>query len=254
MSRTKYVICSNALGDSIVIAGGVTYIAKNFEKVAVVCHEKIFPSVSSFYATTNVEVITHKQATEREEVIEAIHGTGDFDNFIFMGTWVENLPENFGRVPWPEWLYYQLETQCGFPVPYSLRWDNCPIRESAKKLTQTPWPEGYAFMHDDPDRTFLIRKFPHPFAFQKVHNDGKSILHLAQAIEEAPEVHVIDSCFFHLTEALKPKGQLYLHRYAKWYAKGWNDHVNRYKWNIIEDEYLGKQAKFIRLLSAAALM
>lgn len=78
--------------------------------------------------------------------------------------------------------------------------------------------EEYAFKHDDEIRGFKIDdKFIHSnFVFQKVIPDKlKSILQYRIVIKWAKEIHVIDSSFLHLSEALPTTGKLFFHKYAR---------------------------------------
>jgi len=116
---------------------------------------------------------------------------------------------------------------------------------------QTPWPEGVSFLHDDRERGINIRLFTNPVRFQRVFNEKGSMLQYAQAIENAPEIHVIDSSFYHLTECLNPTGKLFLHRYARFYCPGFHDIPARHKWEIIDDPLFREQANLILMLRGA---
>jgi hypothetical protein len=147
--------------------------------------------------------------------------------------------------PWMEWIYRDLG------IPISERWDSCPISEARKHVPQVQIHEDLAFLHDDIERSFEIQVFPHPVRYWRVHPAlTQSILSYCDAIENAPEVHVINSSFFHLTESLNPKGKLYLHRYARHYTPGWEDGPRKHKWNIINDVELSRRARLLNILGA----
>jgi hypothetical protein len=42
-----------------------------------------------------------------------------------------------------------------------------------------------------------------------------NILVMADLLENAEEIHVMDNCVFHMTEQLNPKGRLFLHQYVR---------------------------------------
>jgi hypothetical protein len=105
-----------------------------------------------------------------------------------------------------------------------IRWEYNPLPEAAKLIEQVPVPEGdYVFLHDDAApgdngrRGFRIQ--PEYFKGQYIHPHRKdeklSILRYADALINAKEIHVIDSCFFHLAESLPIKGKVFLHSYAR---------------------------------------
>jgi hypothetical protein len=126
------------------------------------------------------------------------------------------------------WFYRQLE------VPLAERWDSCPIQEAVKKEWQRPVPLfDYALIHDDARRGYQIKHKADPVPVRVLHSPGTSILRYADMLTHAHEVHCINSAFFHLTESLKPKGSLFLHRYARPWAP--IDAVKtRHAWELVD--------------------
>jgi hypothetical protein len=128
------------------------------------------------------------------------------------------------------WFYRQLE------VPLDERWDSCPIGEAVKKEWQRPVPLfDYALIHDDPSRGYGIRRevVDALIPLKTFHVYGTSILRYADMLTHANEVHCINSSFFHLAESLKPKGNLFLHRYARPWAP--IDAVKtRHTWEVVD--------------------
>lgn len=113
----------------------------------------------------------------------------------------------------------------------------CPITNGVwRKTEQLPVPEEeYIFVHHDSSRGFTmdlnkIRDVPRiVFPYHR----GQSILAYADIINNASEVHCIDSSFLHLADRLNPKGRLVWHRYPRAYkiTKGL---YQKHKWEIIE--------------------
>jgi hypothetical protein len=111
-------------------------------------------------------------------------------------------------------------------IPYVTRFEKCPIKEAAKLVRQVPpvFPnERKIFLHDDPRRNFRItRLVPNgEITFRpKPEESHLSVLRYARAIYEAREIHVIDSAFFWLVNALltgsEVKAKLYFHAYVRW--------------------------------------
>jgi hypothetical protein len=103
-------------------------------------------------------------------------------------------------------------------VPYWERWNSCPIAEAAKKVKQVGVPRGkFAFVHDDPKRNIVLdrRLLPSMRHFRPDIRRGCLLLAYCDALEAATEIHLYDGPFFHLAEALKPRGKMHLHQYAK---------------------------------------
>lgn len=245
----KTVVCSNAIGDTLVLAGGVVALSKKLgEPLRFLCNKAYYPSVSTFFLGTDIEVITLEDIVKVKEVTDILDGTGDFNNFIVSGKHVSyDYPLNPAK-PWMEWIYEPLG------IPFEERWNSCPIREAAKQVKQILWPEGFAFVHEDSKRGMEILSFPKEVLIKKVEPEMDiSILAYVEAIENAPQVHVIDSCFFHLVECLEPKGELYLHRYAKEYTPGWDDGLRKHDWIIVDDSpHLRIRARMVNILRAVA--
>jgi hypothetical protein len=128
-------------------------------------------------------------------------------------------------------------------LPYAVRFEKCPIKEAAKKVPQvTPLFPNHRkiFLHDDAPRGFPItRLVPNgEDAFRpKPEEKHLSILRYAEAIQEALEIHVIDSAFFWLVNALLSgtplKARLYFHAYVRWPHGTFFRYENRLPWEYI---------------------
>jgi hypothetical protein len=232
----KTVFCSGALGDTLVIAGAVVVLAGRYGRLRYACLPKYEQSVRDIFATSaQVEILPVRV----EEVPRIVAEVRPEDLILINTPGAALCPPDFETESWATWMYRQVG------IPFAERWHSSPVKEAAKLVRQTPWPEGAAFLHDDTERGFRIEKFlRYPVTFQRVtKGEAESLLGYAQAIEEAPEVHVIDSVFVHLAESLHPKGSLFLHRYARFWRRGWYDIPLRHKWTIIDDEDLQSRAR-----------
>jgi hypothetical protein len=228
----KTLLCSSRLGDSIILVGAAVALAKRHGGLRYLCLRQYEESIRSFFVGTDVVV----EANSDDLCLD------DRDCIKAGGFALEDIPPMPEKESWAEWLYR------GLGVDYKERWDLCPLREAAKHVKQAKWPDA-AFLHDDASRGFKIDKFPrYPAAFQRVTDEGGSILQYVNAIENAPEVHCIDSCFWHLSESLKPKGELYLHRYARYWRQVWHDVPVRNSWMFVDDEHVSASHKIYKLL------
>ena len=123
-------------------------------------------------------------------------------------------------------------------LDYSARWTLCPIKDNRFRTEQqlSIPPQPYAFIHDDVARRFVIMNSYISSGLYIVHPVTpmfESILAYCDWIENAAEVHVMDSSFFHLTEQLDPKGKLFYHRYVRPYTPVWQDYATRHEWMVI---------------------
>jgi hypothetical protein len=232
----KTVFCSGSLGDTLVISGAILLLARRYGKLryaVLPAYERSVRDLFIFYP--EIEVLTVKV----EEVPAIVAETAAEDLILLNTPGAHLLPPRFEEESWATWMYRQAG------ISFEERWKSCPVRSAAWAVEQVPWPPGVGFLHDDPERGFRIEKFPkYPVVFQRVKKgEAASILSYAEAIEDAPEVHLIDSAFVHLTESLRPRGRLFLHRYARFWRKGWYDIPLRHKWTIIDDEDLQSRAR-----------
>lgn len=215
----KTLLLHLGLGDTIVLSGAVVTLAERHGGLIVPCYPHNFQSVMSFFIH-HPEVYLRPVATEAEMV------QGRKPDDLGCGYYHEDAPQS-GEL-FDEWTYRQLE------VPLDHRWGRCPIPQVAKLIEPhaltPPWP--YAFVHDDLRRGFGIVKRGIDLPIRQPSPVG-SILAWCSFLEHASEVHVINSSFWHLAEALHPVGKLYLHRYARTEYDPVNFCTTRHPWTVL---------------------
>jgi len=119
-----------------------------------------------------------------------------------------------------EWQFYQLAG-----VPIEKKWSSFFIKRDLDKeqaLFEKIAPRGdYAFVHDDVPRKYTINKDligKDCEIFTPRREFADNIIDLCTVIENAKEIHVIDSSFMFLIDCLpyhNPNQKLYIHRYAR---------------------------------------
>lgn len=191
-----------ALGDSILLSGAAVYLSKWFNGLRVVCSPEWEDCVRSFYRLyPEIEVYSHLSEWRTKPNSLKMIGSG-------------GLVETLGAGP-REW-YRQ------FKVPYSERWDSCPITELAKAIP--PSKERVVFIHDDKERGFDI----HLEGYRPPRTS--SIFDHVPILKSSTEIHCIESAFFHLIESMEPlKAKLFLHRYSK---AGYEGIPIRHHWHL----------------------
>lgn len=107
---------------------------------------------------------------------------------------------------WGEQMYEQAG------VPWPLRWDGFKLPH-AFDPGELKDPRA-AFVHDDKARGFAIerQRLPEPCHF--VGHATATIWSYLHWLQNAPEVHVIDSCFLCLADSVETRGKLFFHKYA----------------------------------------
>jgi hypothetical protein len=223
----RTLVAHLGLGDSILLSGAAVVLAKRYGGLRFPCYEQYEASVKSFFVNhPEIEVYTvpNQGPWWGCPPLECFRIVGDP---ILSGLYA-GQPEP-RDCSFPEWFYRQLD------VPYSERWDSCPIWPATNCVSQQEIPDIlHLFLHDDAAREFNIddNRLPPLEPFLPLFT-GESILRYRDMIEYASEVHVIDSCFYHLVNCLNPTGKLFLHRYARAYSDIFNNYPSRQTWEII---------------------
>ena len=112
--------------------------------------------------------------------------------------------------------WQQFYMQAGIPTEdrwnqFYFKRDEAEEQRVFKKLN--PTAEPYIFLHDDPDRGFIIdRDKVNPKGIKIIENDtSESIFHYVKIIKNAKEVHCMESSFKSLVELIRNSGDLYFH-------------------------------------------
>lgn len=222
------------MGDMIALAGGAVYLAKQMGHLVLPYDSVNESSTREIYRDhPEIELITTRQALKR------VHGLGFIP--LDMGLSFEYEDDERARFQGDDFQFFYWRKG----IPYTERWKSSPILKAAISVVQIPVPRGkYAFVHEDPARGFGIdwdHGFRHHYSrvgslpIVRPASHGRTILAHKSLIENAAEVHVIDSAFFHLAEQIDPKGKLFFHRYARGnYQYPRNDYLTKHDWIIIE--------------------
>lgn len=133
--------------------------------------------------------------------------------------------KGFDEKRWDQVMYEQAG------IPFEKRWTDWKVERDLSREFISP-PQPYAFIHDDWDRGFRINpmNLPSDLGFvHAAHRKTDNIFYYVRLIENATEIHVIDSCFAILADSLpdlKAKRKV-VHIYARpnalppTYQPGW---------------------------------
>jgi hypothetical protein len=188
------------LGDAIICAPIIAKWAEK-ERILVPCWEHNFASVKSLFSGLNVEVFIVKSEND------VISNAGN----LRLGYSGEKLSQrNFIQ------MFFN---QAGMGIEERIKY--CPIKKASELIPQNKsFAKDYNFVHDD--------RFPINIVGTRSAMTNNSILSYVGLIENAKEVHCVDSSFLHLTDAISPKGKLFYHQYARpnstpdfWFRKNW---------------------------------
>lgn len=116
-------------------------------------------------------------------------------------------------------------------IPFERRWTDWKVERDLSREFEPP-KEPYVFIHEDPDRGFIIDRARLPDGakvFASGGPGGGPIFNWCSLIENATELHLIDSCFAILADSmttLKAKRKV-IHLYSRpnalppTYKPGW---------------------------------
>ncbi|SRR5258708_2908861 len=227
------IVTHIGLGDCIVQTGLAVSLLSRYDRIAFPCYEPYYASVSSFFVNVpriSIYTLPHRPGWDWGSPPDRIWDEEmernglDTNNQIRLGNYS-------GRGT--GWDFTQSFYEHA-NVPYSDRWDKCPIGEAVKCSWNGDASTYEAFAHDDPDRGYRISRLDGGVVLW-AHKSfiEESILSYAHAIETVGEIHVIDSAFFWLVNALEPKGKLYLHCYARWPRSPQFRYQSRQEWQYL---------------------
>tara|TARA_R110002020_G_scaffold238255_3_gene450716 strand:+ start:476 stop:1186 length:711 start_codon:yes stop_codon:yes gene_type:complete len=211
-----YIYHHLGLGDHFDCNGLVRYYAAQpkYEKVGVFAKSNYFKMVEYMYRDNErIEVISIDGANEWQSVKDFLSTTEDHDQFLKVG--YENyhgLPQDLkdSKNCWE--LFYEL-----VGLPLGLRYSGFYVEREIdaentlfNKLTEG---EPYIFMHDDPSRGYVMdRSHFKDLDLRVVENDPEeNIFHFLKIIEEAQEIHCMESSFKTLIDVYASQEDLFFH-------------------------------------------
>ena len=224
------------LGDHIMCHGIIREYAKRYDKIGLFCLPHNHASVAFMFR--DIPGFTAIKATEQEarEYIRTNAKRTDgsrYDKTKIIGF---EFLDKTSDVP----LEMQFYTLAGIDI--SKKWDSFKVnrdRTLEKSLFTKAAPEKqYAFIHEDRTRSYTIdrkRIDPRLAEFSPRTELAENFFDYATIIENAAEIHVIDSSFMFMIDCLdytNPNQKLYIHRYAR-ENNEWQLPILRKDWVIL---------------------
>lgn len=237
---TLYLELDQGLGDNIICAGLICHLAKGHKVIVRICNKQMPNKLTyeTFFADTGIELVNAGwQPVTNNSPYEILQKGMAIDNAI-TGKVRDPFQPLYSAVAIrkarePKEYPYPLGFFKVFNVSYQVRAANCPLRRNSFKVKQKWYPKKnrYFFKFDrdgafpmDPDKLPAM-----PFVTTE-YNPNESILAYREIIENAAEIHCVDSSFFHLVNSFKPKGMLFYHWYARPNSPEFNMHP---EWMIL---------------------
>jgi hypothetical protein len=261
MNKQVYIYHHLGLGDHFHCNGVVRFLLnekyKDF-KVKLFAKKKYFEMVKFMYRDLiNLEIIpiTNDEKKEKEEIETIINDTDNIEKIGF-----DYFLKNKDKGKTIDMLFYEqynIDYSKRFELTYWKR-DLIKERKLYEDLVQN---ENYAFVHDDPNRGFVIPDNLISNEFQIIRNSNShSIFDYSEIIENSKEIHVMESsarCMLEYLNTKKSKHYLYNFINGPWksipYYNAENKMIGSSKNWVIKkinfkkrDEFFPKLLKFFK--------
>lgn len=238
MKKDVLVASHQGLGDHILCNGLYRSLSKDFEKVVIPVKSKNFHSVKRMLSDLdNVHVFRIPDNLEKWVMRLFILGAKiSGTKSILLGKYGNNF--FLDGVRFDDNFYLQAQ------IPFENRWDNFFVlrnqRQEEALFERLGCNRGpYIFLHEDPARGFLIDESKLPgghLVVRPLQNPNEfSLFEYRLVLENATEIHVIESAFAAFIESLNLNVHKFAHRYARPEASSdfRSEFTYRGKWEII---------------------
>lgn len=208
------------LGDHIICNGLVREYAK-FDTVKLFCKPQNVETVLHMYDDLNLELLIGDDQFARDYIC---HNIGA--NCALIGFDHLNNQEPF------DYQFYKLAG-----LNFRTRWESfyCPLSPKEDELFESlNLPPKYALVHEDAERGYLIDHSEISLPIVEIEKiAGYSLINWRKVINNASELHMIDSSAMFLADSLEENNaQLFVHRYARSNPQ-WQLPILKRPWKIL---------------------
>lgn len=211
----------------------------DFEKVNVFAKQRYSDMIKYMYRDEpNISVVTVPNEDEYKTILEYIE-KNDVKNFIKVGhefyPWGREEELGMGCA---EIFYQQMQ------IPYERRFDDFYYKRDLKEEQRVyeklnPNDEEYIFVHDDASRGFEIpiEELEHVAGTEGIkiiRNDiTENLFHFGMVLEEAKQIHCMESAFRSLVEVLDTTDELFFHNFREG-ASGYLGNSTLREWSEVK--------------------
>ncbi len=211
----------------------------DFEKVNVFAKQRYSDMIKYMYRDEpNISVVTVPNEDEYKTILEYIE-KNDVKNFIKVGhefyPWGREEELGMGCA---EIFYQQMQ------IPYERRFDDFYYKRDLKEEQRVyeklnPNDEEYIFVHDDVSRGFEIpiEELEHlagTEGIKIIRNDiTENLFHFGMVLEEAKQIHCMESAFRSLVEVLDTTDELFFHNFREG-ASGYLGNSTLREWSEVK--------------------
>lgn len=198
-SRALFIRWHLGLGDALICNGLVRHFAKSRTVIVPAKHHNVPSATFMFRDDPNIQVLPVQDDKAADE-------WAPWDAYVLK---LGMFGENFSFHEWDRVMYKQAG------VPFDVRWTGFKVERHPSSEIQPPSGK-FAFVHDDHGRGMDITDAELPELPLIYAEKQPTIFSYCRVIEEAEEIHVVDSAFLSLVESIPTKAKrLVLHRYAR---------------------------------------
>ena len=269
--KNIYIHQHTRLGDMILCNGLIRILSKknNDSYLNVFCRTRYLKLIQFMYRDNkNIKLIPFNEHPKLADEKLLIKYEGKFiqnyikknrinnDKIITIGFENYNKIKNLNpdkKYPWPcEIIFYKQ-----FKIPFKKRFKECYWRRdriSEKKLfnKMIKKKEKYIFVHDDPNRNMFLKNTHFDKKIKKIvrNNIKENIFNYGQILENATEIHIMESSIRQILEVLNIKTKklfLYKGRGGEHDIELYNKKLKKFvgtriKWKIIKDCIIKKNS------------
>lgn len=252
--KKAYVLHHLGLGDHIACNGLYRYLSAKYDQLILPVKEHNYESVKrmlSDLSNVQIKVLSNQGTTPEKDMVYYGNMLLNFENLkISSGTFDMIKLGHYGKS-------FDISEECRFDeafygqldIPFIESWSNFQVPRdvsSEKKLFNILCGLGsegdYIFLHEDPSRKDSINKLlinsDLPVVtpgLRKQHilgdNDGVNFFDYRYILENAKEIHCIESAFSIFADRIQTKATKYLHRYTRYNQA---PPTLKNNWNIFE--------------------
>jgi hypothetical protein len=209
----KYIYHHLGLGDHITCNGMVRHFCKKYDNVVLFCYTHCYKNVSYMYRDlNNLEIFNFDTEVEIVNFIENNRAVKNnlikpgFDNLKYYAENKINFDVGFYELA-------ELDHQIRFSEFYFERDFD---KEELLYNELNPNNEKYIFIHDDPDRGYVIDMDKINTQYKIIKNDTRFLIFdYIKLLENAEEIHCMQSSMKDLINSYELKAKLYFHNYVR---------------------------------------
>jgi len=207
--KTFYLYTHLGLGDIIICNGLIREVCKKYPHITIFCKPEYFLSVKYMLRDiSNLEILKGNDINI-QNLLQNIPNTEKY----YVGH--HNIQNFLNKYTFDECFYRQIGLN--FDKRWSSFYIERDIKEEEKVFNELAPKTPYIFVHDDFQRNFALNntyfdKTLTVFRPPKIDN----IFLYCKIIEQASEIHCMDSCFKHIVDSLPIKHEkLFYHLYVR---------------------------------------